>query len=128
MKNLKILILIMMGIFLISQTKPEGTPISKSPFLKIEKGKGVGGRIYLFGSSKLKNGYAEIKFEEDLSGVIENIQDAIVMVTPRGAWSGIYVEKIDTKGFIVKSGAGDVNANFDWMVVVKVKNQKKDRF
>lgn len=123
MKDLKIIILGIMGLFLISQTPLQKNPGFKS-FIKVEEGKIKGG-IYLFGSSKLTNGYAEIKFNEDLSKMVDDISDVIVIVTPRGSWSGIYVEKLDTKGFIVKSGAGDPNAKFDWIIVSRIKSKRR---
>lgn len=127
MKNLKFIILIWAGIFLLSQTPTQKAPVSKSSFIKTREGEIKGG-IYLFGSSRLTNGYAEIKFEEDLSKVIGDISDVIVIVTPRGTWSGIYVENLNAKGFIVRSGAGDPNAKFDWMIVSKIKSKTKDRY
>lgn len=126
MKNLKFIILIVAGLFLISQTPTQKSPVAKS-FVKTEEGK-IKGAIYLFGSSKLTNGYAEIKFNEDLSKLIDDISELVVIVTPKGTWSGIYVENINTKGFTVKSGAGDPNAKFDWIIVSKIKSKIKDRY
>jgi hypothetical protein len=42
-------------------------------------------------------------------------------VTPVGSWSGIYVAEIRSDGFLVKSGAGDPNAEFKWIAVAERK-------
>jgi hypothetical protein len=40
-----------------------------------------------------------------------------ITATPNGSWSGLYVTESSTEGFTVKSGAGDPDAQFDWIAI-----------
>ncbi|MEO0145656.1 MAG: hypothetical protein ABIM19_02350 [candidate division WOR-3 bacterium] len=76
-------------------------------------------KVYFDGQGRLKNGEAFIPIPEDIKKVIAG--NAQVVVTPVGSWSGIYVAEISSDGFLVKSGAGDPNAEFKWIAVAERK-------
>jgi len=78
-----------------------------------------GVKVYFDGQGRLKNGEAFIPIPEDMRKVIA--ANAQVVVTPVGSWSGIYVAEIRSDGFLVKSGAGDPNAEFKWIAVAERK-------
>ena len=48
-----------------------------------------------------------------------------ITVTPVGGWSGLYVEKADSTGFTVRSGAGDANVTFNWIAVGRRKGYEQ---
>ena len=84
-----------------------------------------GVKVYFDGQGRLKNGEAFIPIPEDMRKVIA--ANAQVVVTPVGSWSGIYVAEIRSDGFLVKSGAGDPNAEFKWIAVAERKGYEGEK-
>ncbi len=75
--------------------------------------------ITLSGTTELKDGQAEVRFEKvipEYNDVISAWAPIRVVVTPMGPVS-LYVEHKDQNGFIVKRfGGNEVDVEFDWMV------------
>ncbi len=72
--------------------------------------------IVAHGKAKLVNGEARITFPRSFSEFVSSREEITVTVTPK-SWSGLYVPEVTTQGFVVKSGAGDPNAEFDWIAI-----------
>jgi hypothetical protein len=75
--------------------------------------------ITLSGTARLENGIAEVRFEDvdpEFNDVISAIAPVRVFVTPSGPVS-LYVSQKDQNHFVVSRFQGDIDAEFDWMVV-----------
>jgi len=74
--------------------------------------------ITLSGTAELKDGQAEVRFEQvapEYNDVISADAPIRVVVTPNGPVS-LYVSEKDQNHFIVKRFAGEGDVTFDWMV------------
>jgi hypothetical protein len=78
--------------------------------------------VCIMGSGKLENGSGEIIFDKVFDKIIPS-KNGQVIITPVGSWSGIYITEVSENGFKVKSESGDINANFNWVLL----GEKKER-
>jgi len=73
--------------------------------------------FYANGTAQLEDGVAMVRFERLFREAISPDVPVRVIVTPVGSWSGLYVESQTPEGFVVRSGAGDASATFNWMAI-----------
>jgi len=73
--------------------------------------------IVAHGRGKLENGSANIRFSSSFSEFISDKEPIEITVTPIGSYSGLYISEKSRDGFVVKSGAGDPNCEFDWIAI-----------
>jgi|GEM_PF-5580633 len=78
------------------------------------------------GRDKLTNGKARIEFEHPYTEVVSDKVPLKVIVTPEGSYSGIYVTDVSVKGFTAVSETGDVNAEFSYLVIGRVKGKEAE--
>ncbi|MCX6844161.1 MAG: hypothetical protein NTX53_18015 [candidate division WOR-3 bacterium] len=77
--------------------------------------------FYDNGSAKLDGGEASVAFRDLFSEIISSQVPVRVMITPVGSWSAMYIVQADHKGFTVRSEAGDLNAQFNWVAIARRK-------
>jgi hypothetical protein len=73
------------------------------------------------GSGRLSAGAARVEFERLFAESISGAADLRVTATPIGAWSALYVARIDGGGFDLRSDAGDKSVEFHWVAVGRAK-------
>jgi len=123
----KIVFILLTTIFIISLNAQQ-TSFDPLTMKKIER-KGAVVRVFTGGTSKLLNGLAEIKFEDDLKEFgVTDVSEIKVVVTPINTFSGLYVTDLNLKGFKVKSEIGDKNAEFSYIVFIVKKVSEKGDF
>ena len=69
------------------------------------------------GRATLTDGRARVTFDRTFAEAVSGPEDLTVTATPIGAWSALYVEKLDAGGFTVRTGAGEENVEFHWVAV-----------
>jgi len=69
------------------------------------------------GRAELRDGTARVTFDRTFTEAISGPDGLTVTATPIGAWSALYVEKIDADGFTVRTGAGAASVEFHWVAV-----------
>jgi hypothetical protein len=69
------------------------------------------------GKAQLVDGEAYVEFPWLFSEAISDEIPLKITATPEGSWSGLYVSGSSIEGFTVESGAGDPNAQFDWLAI-----------
>ncbi|MBI4722196.1 MAG: hypothetical protein HY769_04240 [Candidatus Stahlbacteria bacterium] len=77
------------------------------------------------GSAKLSNGATTVNLDPKIAEFVSNNVDLKITVTPKGNWSGLYIASRSADNFVVKSGAGDQNVEFDWMVIAREKGYEQ---
>jgi len=77
------------------------------------------------GTGVLSGGAARVEFDRLFAESVSGDADLRVTVTPIGAWSALYIERIDDGGFDIKSGAGEKNVEFHWMAVGRAKGYQE---
>jgi hypothetical protein len=81
-------------------------------------------QIIISGSASFKRGRSVVSFDSDLSGLIEDASSIFVNITPTGFTSGNYaVVRKSQAGFEVALRGGE-DITYDYMVVVKVADNK----
>ena len=81
--------------------------------------------FYASGTAKLFNGEAQVVFERLFSEAISSHVPLKIVVTPKGAWSGLYVAEQSAEGFLVKTGAGATDCEFDWIAIGRRKGYEE---
>lgn len=72
------------------------------------------------GTAYLKNGEAEVKFNDKYSALISAEKPIIVTVTPMGETKGVYIVSVSKEGFKIKeNGGGTSNVSFSWMAIAE---------
>ncbi len=75
------------------------------------------------GKSKLENGVTKVYFNETFKNIIDTDNEIIINITPLGQSNGLYIEKIERDGFVVKeNNNGSGNIFFYWIAYGKIKN------
>jgi len=77
------------------------------------------------GAGRLTNGEARVAFDRIFAESITGAADLRITATPVGAWSGLYVERIDGEGFTLRSAAGEKNVEFHWAAVGRAKDHRE---
>jgi hypothetical protein len=77
--------------------------------------------VYTDGTAKLKNGSASVQFDRLYSEAISAESSINITLTTVGSWSGLYIQASDSRGFLVVSQTGDLNASFNWIAIAKKK-------
>jgi hypothetical protein len=77
------------------------------------------------GAGRLTDGTARVAFDRLFAEAITGAADLRITATPVGAWSGLFVERIDGDGFTVRSDAGDRNVEFHWAAVGRAKAHRE---
>jgi hypothetical protein len=77
------------------------------------------------GSGRLASGAARVEFDRLFSESISGAADLRVTATPIGAWSAIYVERVDGGGFTLRSDAGDKDVEFNWVAVGRARDYER---
>jgi hypothetical protein len=77
------------------------------------------------GSGALSAGAARVEFDRLFAESISGAADLRVTATPIGAWSALYVERIDAGGFTLRSDAGDRDVAFNWVAVGRAKGYER---
>jgi hypothetical protein len=77
--------------------------------------------IVASGTAKLSNGSATIALDQEIRDFVSGNVDLRITTTPKGSWSGLYVAQQSNDQFVVKSDAGNLNADFDWIVIAREK-------
>jgi hypothetical protein len=77
------------------------------------------------GSGKLSGRAARVEFDRLFAESIAGAADLRVTATPVGAWSALYVERIDDGGFTLRSDAGDKDVEFHWVAVGRAKGYER---
>ena len=79
-----------------------------------------GAHYTFYGSSNLKGGKREVKFEDYRKDIIDESHPIKVNITLTSQANGVYVDEKDEEGFTVKElNDGESNASFDWTVVAR---------
>ncbi|MBI2280134.1 MAG: hypothetical protein HYU68_05540 [Bacteroidetes bacterium] len=72
------------------------------------------------GTSYLKNGEAEVKFDDKYAALISAEKPIIVTVTPMGETKGVYIVSVSKEGFKIKENSnGTSNVSFSWMAIAE---------
>ncbi len=72
------------------------------------------------GTASLKNGEAEVKFDDKYVTLISAEKPIIVTVTPMGETKGVYIVSVSKEGFKIKeNGGGTSNVSFSWMAIAE---------
>lgn len=72
------------------------------------------------GTAYLKNGEAEVVFDNKYKGLISSEKPIIVTVTPMGETKGVYIVSVNKEGFKIKeNGNGTSNVSFSWMAIAE---------
>ena len=77
------------------------------------------------GQGRLSGGAARVEFDRLFAETISGPSGLTVTATPVGAWSALYVERIDGGGFDLRSDAGDRNVEFHWVAVGRSKDHER---
>jgi len=77
--------------------------------------------VMVSGTGRLSGGAARVEFDRLFAESIAGAADLHVTVTPIGAWSALYVERIDGGGFTLRSDAGDKDVEFHWAAAGRAK-------
>lgn len=72
--------------------------------------------VYTRGSARLENGEARVALGETFQWVTNPDIGLTAHLTPRGAWSQLYVASVTPTELVVKSAGGDPAAAFDYVV------------
>jgi hypothetical protein len=75
--------------------------------------------IYAKGKATLQNGMARIEFDPAfLQLITNNPEDIVITITPTGASKGLYIEKQDGRGFLVRENdGGSQSVSFNWIAL-----------
>lgn len=72
------------------------------------------------GTANLKNGEAEVVFDEKYRNLISSDKPIIVTVTPMGETKGVYIVSVSKEGFKIKeNNNGTSNVTFSWMAIAE---------
>ena len=72
------------------------------------------------GTAYLKNGEAEVNFDEKYMKLISSEKPIIVTVTPMGETKGVYIVSVSKEGFKIKeNGSGTSNVSFSWIAIAE---------
>ncbi len=72
------------------------------------------------GTANLRNGEAEVKFDEKYAALISTEKPIIVTVTPMGETKGVYIVSVTKDGFKIKeNGNGTSNVTFSWIAIAE---------
>jgi hypothetical protein len=77
------------------------------------------------GSGRLSGGAARVEFDRLFAESVAGATDVRVTATPIGAWSALYVERVDAEGFDLTSDAGDKDVEFNWVAVGRAKGYER---
>lgn len=77
------------------------------------------------GHGRLSGGSARIEFDRIFAESTSGPSNLRVTATPIGAWSALYVESIDRRGFGLRSDAGDGNVEFHWVAVGRARGHER---
>ncbi len=69
------------------------------------------------GRGVMSEGRARVEFDRLYAESFERASDLRITATPIGAWSALYVDKIDASGFTLMTGAGAQDVEFSWIAV-----------
>jgi hypothetical protein len=69
------------------------------------------------GTGQLTAGQSQIIFERLFHETISPNVPLKIILTPKNAFSGLYVASQSPTGFAVRTGAGEQNCQFDWMAI-----------
>ena len=72
-----------------------------------------------FGSGKLTDGAAVIRFEPIFAETVNTAVPYQVYLTPEGGWAGLYVTDKTPTSFTVRAEGGNPNVAFDYRIVAK---------
>jgi hypothetical protein len=76
--------------------------------------------IQTYGIGQLSGGKSAISFDDAFANVVSDSEPIVVTITPIGASKGVYLEKVDGKGFtVVENEAGKSNVQFSWIAIGK---------
>ncbi len=77
------------------------------------------------GSNRLSSGTARVEFDRLFAESIAGAADLRVTATAVGAWSALYIERIDGGGFVLRSDAGAKDVEFHWVAVGRAKGYER---
>ena len=77
------------------------------------------------GAGRLMGGAARVEFDRLFAESISGAADLRVTATPVGAWSALYVERVDGGGFTVRSDAGNKDVAFNWVAMGRAKGYER---
>ncbi len=77
------------------------------------------------GSDRLSSGAARVDFDRLFTESIAGAADLRVTATPIGAWSALYVERVDDAGFTLRSDAGAKDVEFHWVAIGRAKGYER---
>ncbi len=77
------------------------------------------------GSGRLASGAARVEFDRLFSESISGAADLRVTATPIGAWSALYVARVDGGGFDLRSDAGAKDVEFHWVAVGRARGYER---
>lgn len=77
------------------------------------------------GIGSLSGGAARVEFDRLFAESVSGNAYLRITATPVGAWSALYIERIDDGGFEIRSGAGAENVEFHWMAVGRAKGYQE---
>ncbi len=80
-------------------------------------------KLYLSGVAVLKNGKANVKFDDKYKNIIDKSEPVIVTVTPIGESKGIHLIQAKSTGFsVAENSNGKSNIKFNWIAIAQKKN------
>lgn len=78
--------------------------------------------VQTYGIGQLQNGKASVSFDDAFAGIVSDAEPIIVTITPIGNSDGVFLEKVDARGFSVnENNGGKSNVQFSWIAIGKRK-------
>jgi hypothetical protein len=76
--------------------------------------------VQTYGIGQLQNGKSNIAFDDAFASVLSSAEPVIVTITPIGECKGVYLDRVDDKGFVVaENNNGKSNVQFSWIAIGK---------
>lgn len=76
--------------------------------------------VQTYGIGQLQGGKSSINFDAAFSGIVSENEPIIVTITPIGQSNGVFLEKVDGRGFnVVENNDGKSNVQFSWIAIGK---------
>jgi hypothetical protein len=76
--------------------------------------------VQTYGIGQMQNGKSNIAFDAVFASMVSSAEPIIVTITPIGESKGVYLDRVDDKGFVVaENNNGKSNVQFSWIAIGK---------
>ncbi len=78
--------------------------------------------VQTYGVGQMQNGKSKINFDDAFANVVSSTEPIVVTITPIGQTNGVYLDKVDGKGFsVAENNDGKSNVQYSWIAIGKRK-------